>query len=156
MERIASDRRRAFFLRVIEPDEAPEPPFGGEPYAALVWAARRTSDAQKQRTAQALIASGCRYVVCGGVESDAWEDAADGAYLEQDLPEPVPHALFVTTTSHRGEPEDEVVFFLINNTSAGGHGFSRYLVLLIGADDGVRERLTAAVRAQVAGLHPPA
>lgn len=148
MEQIASDSRRAFFLRVLAPGEAFASPFDGEPYAALVWATRRVPAAQKQRIATALIASGCRYVVCGGVESESWEEAADDAYLAQDLPEPVPDELFVMTSSHSREPEDDVAHFFVHAT--GMHrDFARYLVLLIGAEDGVRTRLTAAVREEV-------
>jgi hypothetical protein len=149
MDQIASDSRRAFFLRVLAPGEALTSPFDGEPYAALVWATtRRTPAAQKQRIATALIATGCRYVVCGGAESESWEEAVDDAYLAQDLPEPVPDELFVMTSSHRGEPEDEVAHFFVHAT--GMHrDFARYLVLLIGADDGVQARLTAAVREEV-------
>jgi hypothetical protein len=149
MEQIASDARRAFFVRALAPGEEFAPPFDGEPYAALVWATtRRMPATQKQRIATALIASGCRYVVCGGAESESWEEAADDAYLAQDLPEPVPDEQFVMTSSHPREPEDEVAHFFVHAT--GMHrDFARYLVLLIGADDGVRARLTAAVREEV-------
>jgi hypothetical protein len=153
MQQIASDSRRAFFLRVLAPGEPLGSPFGGEPYPALVWATQPTSGEQRQRIADALIASGCRYVVCGGVESDAWEDAADCAYIGQDLPEPVPNALFVMTTSHRDESESEVAHFFVRDTSFGGHDFMRYLVLMIGMDEDVQARLAAAVRAE-AGPHP--
>lgn len=149
MEQISSDSRRAFFLRVIAPDEPLDPPFDGHLYPALIWATQPTSDAQKRRITDALIAGGCRYVVCGGVEANAWEDAADDAYLAQELPEPVPDEHFVMTTSHRGEPEDEVAHFFVHNTSFGAHNFTRYLVLIIGADDDVPARLTEAVRAEM-------
>jgi hypothetical protein len=148
MERIASDRRRAFFLRAMEPDEELGSPFDGA-YPALVWATRPTSAAQKRRLAEALIATGCRYVVCGGVECPAWEHAADLAYIQQDLPEPIADERFVMTTSHRGEPEGEVAFFFANNTNFDAHDFTRYLVLLIGDDPLTRERLIAAVREEV-------
>jgi hypothetical protein len=149
MQQIATDDRRAFFLQAMEPGDDLPPPFGDQPYAALVWATRPTSDVQKQRIAHALIASGCRYVVCGGAQSEAWEEAADDAYLTQDdLPDPVPQDRMVMTSSHRGEPPDEVVFFLANNTRLH-HEFSRYLVLLVGPDGPVHERLTEAVRTEV-------
>lgn len=145
MEQVAADAYRAFFFHAMEPGEALEVPFGGEPYAALVWSARRTTDAQKARITQALIASGCGYVVCGGAESERWEDAADEAYLDQNLPHPVPDDRFVMTTSHPGEPPDEVVFFLTNATRLHRE-FARYLVLLVGDDDAVRQRLIDIVR----------
>jgi hypothetical protein len=152
MERIASDAGRTFHLGVLIADEVPDPPFDGEPYPVLVWATRPTTDARKQCIAQALIASGCRYVVCGGVESGTWEDAADDAYLQQDLPDPVPDDRFVMTTSHPGQPEDEVAHFFVRATALHRE-FSRYLVLLIGADDPVQARLTAAIRVVVAEPH---
>jgi hypothetical protein len=144
MEQIASDSHRAFFFHAMDPADHLPPPSDGEPYAALVWATRPTTDAQKQRIAHALIASGCRYAVCGGAQSEAWEEAADDAYLTQDdLPDPV-----VMTSSHRGEPPDEVAFYLANNTRLH-HEFSRYLVLLVGPDGPAQDRLIEAVRAEV-------
>ncbi|HEU4882907.1 MAG TPA: hypothetical protein VFT45_11690 [Longimicrobium sp.] len=137
MQQIASDSHRAFFLRVLEAGEDPAPAFAGEPYPALVWATRRTSDEEKQRIAQALIASGCRYVVCAGVESAAWENAADRAFIEQDLPEPLYDEHFVMTTSHSGQPVDDIAFFFVHNTNFDEHDFTRYLVLMIGADEEV-------------------
>jgi len=154
MEPIASDPRRAFFLRVLGPDEALGSPFGGEPYPALVWATRPAPDAEKRRLADALIATGCRYVVCGGVECWQWEHAADRAFIEQDLPEPQADERFVMTTSHRGEPEDDVAFFFVQNTCFGDHDFARYLVLLVGDHAPTRERLIAAIREHAAGPHP--
>lgn len=141
MQQIASDSQRAFFLHALEPGDELSPPFEGEPYAALVWATRPTSEAQKQRITHALIASGCRYVVCGGAQSEAWEEAADDAYLVADLPQDD----VVMTSSHRGEPPDEVVFFFANNTRLHGE-YTRYLVLVVGPDEPVQERLTEAVR----------
>jgi len=127
----------------MDPANAP-PLFDGEPYAALVWATRPTSDAQKQRITHALVASGCRYVVCGGAQSEAWEEAADDAYLLQELPEDD----MVMTTSHRGEPPDEVVFFLANATRLH-RDFSRFLVLLVSPDGPVEQRLIESIREEV-------
>lgn len=123
MEQVASGSRRAFFLRVLAPVEPLDPPFDGEPYPALVWATVSTADAQKFRIARALIASACRYLVCDGVENRQWQDAADHAYKEQELDEPVPDELFVVTASHGTKPEDEVAFFFVHNTSLEGARF---------------------------------
>jgi hypothetical protein len=143
MQQIATDGRRAFFLHAQQPEDE-LPPFAGEPYGALVWATRPTTNAQKQRIAHALIAGGCRYVVCGGAQSEAWEEAADDAYLLLDLPE----AELVMTSSHRNEPPDEVAFFLVS-VAHMHRDFSRYLVLVVGPDEPVQERLTEAVREEL-------
>ncbi len=95
------------------------------------------------------IATGCRYVVCGGVESEAWEDAADDAYLAEDSPEPVSDELFVMTTSHPGEPADEAAFFFVHNTRFGDHDFAHHPVLMVGEDAAMRGRLVAAIRGEI-------
>ena len=146
MQQIASDSRRAFFLHAQEPDDALPPPFDGEPYAVLVWATRPTYDAQKERIAHALLGGGCVYAVCGGAESDAWEEAVDDAWLARYVAEPGAEERSVITTSHRGEPPDEVAAFLVHATGFGEHDFSRYLVLLVGPDERVQDRLIEAVR----------
>lgn len=87
------------------------------------------------------------------MECQAWEDAADDAYTGQDLPEPVPDERFVMTTSHPGEAEGDVLFFFVHNTHFATYDFARYLVLIIGADDGLQARLTESVRAE-AGPNP--
>lgn len=155
MEQIASDGHRTFFLRVLTPDERLGIPFGGAPYPAMVWSMGLTTATQKHQLCADLIGTGCRYLVCGGVECRAWEDAADE---ERDLAESV-GLDFVMTTSHRGEPEDEVAFFFVHLTNSDQHEFTRYLIVLVGSDDPVKARLTAAVREELnpssrAGLPP--
>ncbi|WP_420129964.1 DUF7684 family protein [Longimicrobium sp.] len=144
MQQIATHDRRAFVLHAMEPADALPPLFGDEPFAALVWATRPTSNAQKQRITHALIAGGCRYVVCGGAETDAWEEAADDAYLVLDLPDDD----VVMTSSHRGEPPDEVVFFLVHSARTD-RDFARCLLLVVGADAPVEERLSECVREEL-------
>jgi hypothetical protein len=146
MEQIASDGRRAFFLRVMAPGEELGSPFDGESYPVLVWATKPTKAAQKQRLCAALIASGCRYVVCGGRESAAWEEAADEAFAAQDLTDAEFRERMVMTSSLVGYPPDEAAFDLIHTTNFGEHDFIRYLVLMIGDDPRVREQLVASIR----------
>jgi hypothetical protein len=146
MEQIASDGRRAFFLRVMAPGEELGSPFDGESYPVLVWATKPTKTPQKQRLCAALIASGCRYVVCGGRESAAWEEAADEAFAAQDLTDAEFRERMVMTSSLVGYPPDEAAFDLIHTTNFGEHDFTRYLVLMIGDDPRVREHLVASIR----------
>lgn len=148
MELIASDAGREFHLRSVQPGEALGSPFGGEPYPVLVWSAGRTTPAQKAGLCAALIASGCRYVVCGGRECAAWEEAADDAFLAQDLPDAELDARHVMTTSHEREPADDVAFFFANNVDFGPADFRHYLVLMIGDDPRARAELVASLRAE--------
>ncbi|HYW10957.1 MAG TPA: hypothetical protein VE871_03345 [Longimicrobium sp.] len=147
MEQIASDGRRVFHFRVLAPGEGLDPPFGGEPYAALVWAACRTTDVQKERPCTDLVESGCRYIVCGGAASEVWEEVADEVIVAQDRMDLDSPAEFVMTTSRTRETIDEAAYFLVRCTSFGHHDFTRYIVLLIGDDARVRETLIASIRA---------
>ena len=69
--------------------------------------------------------------------------------LAQDLPDEDFEAGHVMTTSHEYAPPDEVAFFFFHNTSFGDHDFTRYLVLMIGEDAGIRDRLVSAIREEV-------
>lgn len=149
MELVASGGGREFFLRVLAPGEPLGAAFDGDAYPALVWAAARTTATQKHRLCAELIATGCRYVVCGGRESAAWEEAADDAFAAQDLPDEDFEAGQLMTSSHEYEPPDDVAFFFFHNTSFGHHDFTRYLILVIGEHAGIREQLVAAIREEV-------
>jgi UDP-N-acetylmuramyl pentapeptide synthase len=52
----------------------------------------------------------------------------------------------VMTTWHTDEPEQEVVFFAFNLTNFDEHDFRKYLVLTIGHDSVVRNRLEKLIR----------
>lgn len=149
MEPIASDGRRIFYLRVLAPGDGLDPPFDGDPYPALVWAVSRTTDAQKERLCTDLISSGCRYVVCGGVASELWEEAADEVAVAQDRMDIDSQAEFVMSTSRTREPIDEAAYFLVRCTNFAHHDFTRYIVLLVGGDARVREQLIASIRKYV-------
>jgi hypothetical protein len=149
MEQIASDGRRVFYLRDLAPGEGLDPPFGGDPYPALIWAACRTTDVQKERLVTDLVASGCRYIVCGGAASEVWEEVADDVIVAQDRMDIDSQAEFVMTTSRTRETIDEAAFFLVRCTNFAHHDFTRYIVLLIGDDARVREPLIASIRTYV-------
>lgn len=108
------------------------PPFSGEEYVGVVWAADGTFDeAARIKVVGALIDSGCRYIVCGGVDCEEWHDDADVAFanLEATSDSEVP---FVMTTWHRNESMEDVVFFATYCTNFDDHDFKFLLVLVVG------------------------
>jgi hypothetical protein len=149
MEKIAEEAEREFYIRAMQPDETLGDPFDGQIYAALVWATRSTTAARKHRLCAALIASGCRYVVCGGRESVAWEEAVDEAFVAQDLSETEFQERLVMTSSHEREPMREVVFFFTIFTNLGPHDYKRYLVLMIGDDARIQGELVSTLQAHL-------
>jgi hypothetical protein len=111
-------------------------PFDGAAFPVLVWDRLGTSTADERHgLAQALIRGGCRYAVCGGANSSDWERAFDVAFVMDHLDDPeqgCPDAL-VMTTSHVGEPPDEVAFFFVTCTDFDHWRFRECLVIHIGS-----------------------
>ena len=150
MRRIGHHRGRDYFLHVMHPGEDFPDPFAGTPYPALVWATVPVRDEDRHRIAAALVATHCRYAVCGGVDCEMWHDAVDWAAIEQDLLAEEPEAPPIMTTWHQDESEDDVAHFFAHATTAGAHEFGSCLVLLIGPDEQTEkllaERVTAHAR----------
>ena len=107
-------------------------------YACMVWASEMTSASFKDDVAQALVASGCRYIVAGGLEGTLWDDAGDWAYLETDPNYDPPDDTSVMTSWHDGEPISEVLEFLLNTTNFDDHAFTTYMILHAGRSGGRR------------------
>jgi hypothetical protein len=151
MNLIVDQPPRTFWLQVIDDIAGFEPPFAGTAYPCLVWDTKghRQPDELRQLST-ALIASNCRYGVCGGMDCERWHDALDAAYLAQDLSEREAEAKFVMTSWHTEEPLNEVTFFLVHNTNFEDHDFKQFLILQLGSDWTTQEALSEAVREHVA------
>jgi hypothetical protein len=143
-----ADRRRFFHIPLTAPRALSEWS-AEEPFACLLWDCDGKWASEGRHTlVAALIEAGCRYFVCGGCDAPAWEEAADEAFVNVtlSLSDSEREARHVMTTSHRDESESEVAFFFVFNTNFDAHVFNRYLVLAIGCDEVLIERLCAAVR----------
>lgn len=133
-------------------------PFTGEEYVGLVWAADDTfDDAARMKVVGALIDSGCRYVVCGGVDCERWHDDADVAFvsLEASSDADVP---FVMTTWHHNESVEDVVFFATYCTNFDDYDFKCLLVLVVGKESERADfaaQLSRALRAPIGTENDP-
>jgi len=121
------------WLETLEPPFLFALPFPVGPFACMLWAERGIPAEHRRALCDQLLTSGCRYVVCGGIECEAWHDTADDSYRVIDPTGEASEAL-VMTTWHEGEPAKDVMFFLLNCTSFGDHNFEHYLILQIGRD----------------------
>jgi hypothetical protein len=123
-------------------------PFTGESYVALIWGNISFHANERQEVAKALIDSGCRYVVCGGQDCEAWHDETDMVWamlsveLGQGLEMPA-----VMTSWHNNESEEDVVYFAFNLTNFDEHEFNKYLVLMIGSDHSEERRIEELIEA---------
>lgn len=123
-------------------------PFSGLLFPCLIWDHDGGfSEAQREVVANRLLQAGCRYVVCGGQNCEAWHYAVDIEFVRQhsDDSEEVLEAVHVMSSWHTGESPDDVAFFFVLNTNFDYHDFVRFLVLHVG-DCRTRKEVDAAVR----------
>lgn len=95
---------------------------------------------------RSLFSSGCRYGVFAGHACDVWEFALDTDCIESDPDYQPSDEAFTMTTSHEGEPVEDVMFFGLMNTAFGSQEFDRILVLFVGSRAGLREDVHTAVQ----------
>ena len=130
---ITQYRRRVVLYKLSNPDNLLKS-FDGEHFVAILWATDNTfGQKDRMQVAAALIQSGCRYIVCGGVDCEQWHDDADLAWVGLDLDSSgnTPH---VMTTWHTNEATEDVIWFAKNNPTFGEHDFKSLLVLVVGED----------------------
>jgi hypothetical protein len=115
--------------------------------AISIWDTRdRRSPHELTALSGALVASGVRYAVCGGVDCKTWHDAVDLAFIQLDLHGEEYDSRFVMTSWHTDEPVDDVAFFFVLNTNFDTHDFTQFLVLQLGADRMTEHQLRESVR----------
>jgi hypothetical protein len=134
MRRNASSSDRLIASVTIDPTETTCSPYGGAPFACLVWShARDVPPEERARVASVLLEAGCRYVVCGGYDCEAWHDAFDEEIAVRSLDDPT--APLVMTTWHEGESAEEVAEFFVNCTTIDGAPAAPLLVVNVGRGD---------------------
>jgi hypothetical protein len=149
MDRILEHGGRTFGYVHMRGGEDFRSPFGTQPFVCLIWDADGAFDAaERQRLADAIIVSNCRYIVCGGVECEAWHDAMDEAFLELELKGEEYEERFVMTSWHTDQAEAEVAMFFVHCTASEEEPFTKYLVLQVGGGWDTMNRLKAAVQDQ--------
>ena len=121
-------------------------PVGGTPFVcALFVADPAISEQERTRLAGELIAAGCRYAVCAGIECSLWHDWIDLAYADRVLGRGAPDEDFVMTSWHEGEAVADVLWFALVLTNFDDHVFEHLLVLVLGDDARLRSEIAAAL-----------
>jgi hypothetical protein len=149
--------RKSFLLSVddasqVNLDALAEQIGVGEPFVCLIWdAAGSSTDEERCAFGHKLIAAGCRYAVCGGNDGTVWDDAVDFAFVlaTLDVTEAERDARFIMTTWHEGESPEEVVWFAMNCANFDDLSFDKWVVVLRGADEELRERFVTTLRAEI-------
>jgi hypothetical protein len=144
-EAICSTEERRFFYLRMESVEALSMKLA-KPYVVLIWNAANLSTPERVGIVQQLLRTGCRYVVTGGADCQAWHDLADNVFWDEFQTDEERELNFTMTTAHEGEALDDVVFFFIWNTSSEGYDFKNYLALQIGGDEALGEQLKQSIK----------
>lgn len=92
---------------------------------------------ERARISEAIVASGCRYVVCYGHACSSWDDSIDLAAVVAGKDD----SSFIMTTWHEDETPKDVVFFFWMNTFFDGFVPERMGVFILGSEPEVERGL---------------
>jgi hypothetical protein len=151
-EIVSTDGRHAVVEGLLAPSSLVIP-FRDAAYVAVLWNCDETlgPDARNE-VATALIQSGCRYIVCGGVNCERWHDDADLACVKLDLESNSGGEIpFVMTSWHTDEAEEEVIFFAFNCTNFEDHDFRKFLFLVVGNELSKQQRIERLIESALIG-----
>ena len=124
-------------------------PFDKQDFALLLVVVDPTITIEDRTTiCKEIIQQGCRYAVCTGMDCSSWHDFIDMAYLESDPEFSPPDERFVMTTWHEDESLEEVVEYFRSNAHFESFTPRHYLVLLLGGDTGVQEKVASILKKQ--------
>ena len=140
--------KRYWWIGVAAPNGVATTSFPS-PNVCLLWDAIGTwTPSERATLLEALLASGCRYVVCGGQRCEEWHDEADellalrGAAAKENDP-------LVITTWHADEPIDEVAEFFVLHAHVLNTTIADHIVVQVGLDWDIQCRLMDWVRGWV-------
>ena len=88
--------------------------------------------AEMQVLCRAIVVSGCRFVMCHGIDCEGWHDRIDDAFLEAELRSggwPVP-----LTTWHPDESLQDTLAFMLTGTAADEVVPAAFAVVELGGD----------------------
>ena len=148
MERIARARASEVVYVELNRPYAFESPYELEEFAALIVANDASlKDEERHLLSRQLVDSGCRYAVCTGHDSLAWDDSMDWAWLETDPRFDPPEETLVMTSWHDAEdPLEDVCYFLMKHTSFGDFEPRRFLVVFLGPDADRKREIVERIR----------
>jgi hypothetical protein len=155
MKLIARCAGREFYARqLVTATALRDAPCAGPLFACLLWnhSVERDVDAASALL-NSQIDSGCRYIVCAGLDCEWWHDLADELFVAKylDAPDEERERNHVMTTWHAQEPPADVAFFFAFNTSFDDISFDRFLVLHLGDGPDI-DAVDSAVQAQARAL----
>lgn len=143
VELLATRDEKQIWLQELAPPYRLEAPFPGELYVCILFANDEAITPEEQaRVSEQLVGTGCCYAVCAGHQCSSWDDSVDLAHLATGEGE----EKFVMTSWHENETVADVIFFGLLNTSFDEHDFTRYLVLLVGPQAGLRDEVKRGIR----------
>jgi len=149
---------RSFVFHSLPAPEAFESPFGGKPYYLLLWEGRGGWLREEYfALGGSIIATNCRFAVCGGEQCSDWDDAIDYAAVFARIDGGIELPI-VMTSWHERESVEEVVEFFLHSTRSADRDFNLFLVLTIAAGEEVAAALKSAITAatQEASFKAPA
>jgi hypothetical protein len=135
--------RKVWFAQVQRPFVFESPVPGREFVLFLYQGVEIASTDEFCLLSDAFIDQRCRYAVCAGHQCGAWDDSIDSSYVMAEIDgRKLPD---VMTTWHTDWPLDETVDFLVRDTRVDDEVPEVFVVLVLGGDETLAERIRSAV-----------
>jgi hypothetical protein len=128
------------YVAHVESDGVFEAPWAGEGHVLLVVALADVPDEDRARLASAMVAQGCRFVVCTGAFGAPWSASIAAA---------APEERGVVTTTHGDEPLPSVVDFFRRHTALPDFEPRHFAVAIVGGDARQAAAVTQVVVSRV-------
>ena len=118
MEILAENEGKVYRATSIQSPDAFAAPPSSAAFPCLIWDHEgQFTDADRSIVAKALLESGCHYVVCAGIQPEAWENTVDMEYVDRHFEdtEAESRRALVMTTSHEGESEEDLRWYALDS-----------------------------------------
>jgi len=107
---------------------------------------------EQRRLSEAIVASGCRYALCRGVECSSWDDSIDDAAVAAEIDGTT--RPFLMTTWHEDEPLEDVLEFMLERTAFDDFVPTAFVVAEVGGDGRTLAEARAAMERARRGGQP--
>jgi len=142
MELVTQIDDKEVWLEIFSRPYTLEIPFGGEDFVCVLFANDPSVTPEEQYSqSRELVAAGCKFALCAGINASSWHDAIDDAYLATDENYSPPDETMIMTTWHENESLAEVMWVALHCTDFDDHHFRKLLVLLVGPDSKVEQEV---------------
>jgi hypothetical protein len=148
--KIAEDnnKRKYYSASIIDINDFSIPFTKQQQYVCLFWPDQIYTSSNKYKYAEIILESGCRNVVCGGIESQEWECAFDEARKKLLLVDDK----LVLTSSHPHQSNKQVANYFVNSNGYMEKKITKLLFLYIGNSQELMQQIENSIVKEISEI----